>query len=177
MANFQDSTTYKKDDDYYTPKNEWEKVAHLVPKERIIWECCMLNAHNSNSMKNWEELGYEVVGNTSWDFLDCDVPECDMIITNPPFSTEIKCKILKRLLEIDKPFIIVLNVMSIYSNYWRDIFGDKIKECQTIIPCGKIHYEKNGVVNKKTSFYSCFVAYKMDLSNEQLFLQKPKKNK
>ena len=30
---------FKKDDDYMTPKEVWESIAHLLPKDKKIWEC------------------------------------------------------------------------------------------------------------------------------------------
>jgi hypothetical protein len=135
----------------------------------VIWEACMLNATNSKSMEIWSEFGYKIVGNTSWDILTCEVPECDMIITNIPFETTIKKKILKRLMEIGKPFIIIMNGMNNFSNYFQEILD--LDNTQIITPKGKLHYCKDGEKEQKnTSFYSVFVAYKMNLTNKQLYV-------
>ena len=168
MCDFQDCKSFNIYNDYYTPKSVWEKITHLVPKDKVIWEACMLNATNSKSIEIWKELGYTCVGNTDWDILNCPVPECDMIITNPPFETEIKKKILKRLIEIDKPFIIIMNATNTFSNYFHEIMD--LDNIQIIIPKGKLHFIKDGKKEMKNpSFYSAFVAYKMNLSNKDLY--------
>lgn len=169
MANFKDSPSFKTYDEYYTPEWVWQKVRHLVPKEYVIWEACMLGAKNSKSMDIWRDWDYKVVGDIEWDILKCDIPQCDIIITNIPFGTEIKKKVLKRLMQIDKPFIIIMNICNTHANYFREIMD--LENTQIIIPRGKLHYQKDGEKEKKnTSFYSCFVAYKMNLKTNQLWI-------
>jgi hypothetical protein len=169
MANFKDSPNFAVYDDYYTPEWVWEKIKHLVPTDKVIWEACMLNAEKSKSMEIWKKWGYNVVGNISWNILDCEVPQCDMIITNIPFDTELKKNILKRLMEIGKPFIIIMNSTNTFSNYFHEILD--LNETQIITPKQKLHYMKNGEDERKnTSFYSVFVAYRMNLTNKQLFV-------
>ena len=130
----------------------------------------MLNATNSKSMEILTELGYKVVGDTSWDILNCEIPDSvDIIVSNIPFETQIKKSILKRLYEIGKPFLIIMNSCNVFSKYFHEIVDHE--HTQIITPCGHLHYSKNGEVEKKnTSFYSVFVAYKMNLSQSQLFV-------
>jgi len=169
MANLKDSPNFAVYDDYYTPAWAWEKIKHLVPPKATIWECCMLGATKSKSMETWKSFGFEVVGDTTWNVLTCDVPDCDLIITNIPFETNIKKAILKRLMEIGKPFIIIMNSCNVYSNYFHEIMD--MENTQIIVPRGKLHFCKDGEIEKKnTSFYSVFVAYKMNLTNRQLFV-------
>ena len=59
----------------------WSRVKHLIPQSKVVWEACMFNAHNSQSIQTWTEWGYKVVGSTEWDILTCEVPECDIIVT------------------------------------------------------------------------------------------------
>ena len=30
--------------EYYTQKKMWENISHLIPKDKVIWESCMLNS-------------------------------------------------------------------------------------------------------------------------------------
>ena len=53
--------TFLKYDDYMTPAYVWEDIDEYIPKDKVIWECCMLNS-KSNSMEYWKEMGYKVVG-------------------------------------------------------------------------------------------------------------------
>ncbi len=163
--------------DYYTTKQMWENISHLIPKDKIIYEPCLLNS-KSKSLQYWTEMGYKIIGDTSWDCLTFKPINFDIIISNPPFETKIKKKILEHFVRLDKPFIIIMNVMNTYSKYFRDIFGDNLKHLQLITPQGKIKFE---VYNEETkqlekckkdpSFYCVYVCYKMNLSPDQLWLK------
>ena len=49
MANFKDSSHFEIHDDYYTPKSAWEQINHILPKDKVVWEACLLNSHNHKS--------------------------------------------------------------------------------------------------------------------------------
>ena len=161
-------------DDYYTPESIWKSIEHLIPKDKIIWEATMLNSELSNSPKHLKDLGLNVVYDTEMDALVNQPPRWDMIVTNPPFSTNLKKKLLIRFVELNKPFIIVMNSMNLFSKYLRTIFAGKLKDLQIITPRRKFDYEKNTdgevALLKGCAFYSVFVAYKMNLKPEELWL-------
>ena len=166
-----------KKNNYYTSKSMWSNISHLIPKDKIVWESCMLNS-NSNSIEYLNDLGINCIGDKTMDCLKTTPENFDMIITNPPFETKIKQKILKRFVELDKPFIIVLNSMNYYTKYFRDIFKENIKYLQIVIPEGKITFElydrETDTIKpckKQPSFYCGYLCYKMDLSPEQLWLK------
>lgn len=170
MANLKDSPKFKIHDQYYTPKYAWEKINHLIPKDKVVWEACMLNSHLSKSPEYLTELGNKVIYDTSWDILKED--HGDIIITNPPFETKIKIAILKRLVELDKPFIIIMNSMNTFANYFTEILDKRY--IQIITHKGKINFDKMEneklTKTKNCSFYCVYVAYKMNLKNEELFV-------
>ena len=176
MANFNDSPHFAKYDDYYTTEETWRLIGDIIPKDKTIWEACMLNSDKSNSPQILKSIvGHDnVYYDTKLDILEGSIGS-DIIITNIPFETQIKKKILARLVELDRPFIIIMNSTNLFSKYMRQIFGENIKDIQIITPSTKIHYEKlldNGEleIKKNTSFYSVFVAYKMNLNPEQLWV-------
>ena len=107
MANFKDSPKFQIYNEYYTPKSAWEQIKHLIPNDKIVWEAFLLGSVRSKSMQNLKELGKNVIGDTSWDFFETE-PEFDLIVSNPPFDKQIKIPILKRLVQLDKPFIIIM---------------------------------------------------------------------
>ena len=174
MANFQDSNKFKVYDDYYTPKSAWENINHLIPKDKIIWEGCMYKSYLSKSPQYLEELGNKVVYDTEQNILEEYKENYDMIITNPPFETKIKKQILKKLVEIDKPFIIIMNSLNTFSKYMREIFKDNFNELQIITPSNKIQFNRlegdKLIKTKKCSFYCIYLCYKMNLKNEDLWL-------
>ncbi len=175
MSNFKSKQKFSKYNDYYTTEDTWRMIEHIIPKNKVIWEACMLNSDKNKSPEILKKITSNiVVYNTKLDMLERRL-KCDMIITNIPFETNIKKLILARLVQINKPFIIIMNSCNVFSKYMREIFGKKIKHLQIITPTGHIQYEKlleNGEVELKkgTSFYSCFVAYKMKLKGEQLWV-------
>ena len=65
--------------------------------------------------------------------------------------------------------------MNTFAKYIRDIFKDKFNDLQIITPSQKIQFirlnEDNTLTQTKScSFYSIYLCYKMNLSNEQLWL-------
>ena len=168
MANFKDSPKFETHDDYYTPKWIFERINHLIPADKTIWEMCLLGS-NEQSKKYLTELGHTVIGDNECDCLTDTQYEkdCDMIITNPPFDLKIKLPILQKLVKMDKPFMIIMNSLNIFSNYFQDTFKDK--DIHYIMPRGKLYFDKyNGQEklidnqkNKSTSFYCVIVCYKV----------------
>ena len=181
MANLADSPHFSKHDDYYTPKSAWEQIAPVIATvENVngpVWEACMLGATQSQSPSYLREIIGDpelVVADTEMDMLTQQPEEFGSIITNPPFSTELKKQVLTRLHELDKPFIIIMNSMNLFTKYLREIFGDDMKHLQVITPDKKINYDKldNGILTptKNCSFYSIYLCYKLDLPQQMLWL-------
>jgi hypothetical protein len=163
--NFKDCPKLDIHDDYYTRPKSWEQIIDFIPKDKVIWEACMLNS-NTQSRDTLRGLGLEVVGETNIDCLKEN--HGDMIITNPPFSTDIKKQILQRLVELDKPFILIMNSTNLFSKYFKEIFEGK--DIFFIYPTSKLHfdkYEDGECVESKnnTSFYSIYVCYKVIYQN------------
>lgn len=188
MANFKDTPKYQAYDDYYTAEHSWKQLSSIKEEVRgraqRILECCCMNAPLSKSDTYLKEVFDLPVDRNEQDFLSLDTDtlraEYDLFATNPPFSNPLKKNIIKKLLDIDKPFIIILNSTNIYSVWFRETIGDKIKDIQILTPKGKLKYHK-AVKNKEgelelekktkdPSFYSCFVAYKLHLPSHKLFL-------
>lgn len=165
-----DCPHYDIHDDYYTPDAVWDMIQPYVPTGVRIYEPCMLNATLSTSPDYWKNKGHEVIYDTNHDFLndeDVDKDLYDIIITNPPFDKTKKIPILKKLISLDKPFLIIMNGMNIHTKYFYDIFKDKQEDLEIIHPKTKLYFHKNVngelITKKNTAFYSVFVSYKMGL--------------
>jgi len=155
-----------KHDDYMTPKYAWEHIAHLIPKDKIIWEAFYGDGTSGTYLR---ELGFNTIHEPIDFFDDETLPEYDIIVSNPPFSQS--KNIMDRLYKLDKPFIIILPSPKINSQYfrqWRD------KNLQIIIPKKRIHFKKlvDGVVPdgwKNACSFDCFyycykIGYKRDIT-------------
>lgn len=96
----------EKNDELYTPREAILPILKYLDKNKIYWECTDFG--ESNITKVLRENGFKVI-NTSkveLDFLIDDPLDCDVIITNPPYS--IKDEFIKRCYEIGKPFMLLL---------------------------------------------------------------------
>lgn len=161
MANLKDCAKWNIHDDFYTRKQSWEQIKEYIPQDKVIWEFCLLNS-NEQSKKYLTELGFNVVGDRTIDFFEHDLGE--VLVSNIPFSTDLKQRMLRRLVELDKPFIIIMNSLNLFSKYFKEIFEGK--DIFFIYPSTKIHYDKfvdNELTTTKnnTSFYSIYVCYKI----------------
>ena len=159
MATFT-TKTFLKHDDYMTPKYAWENIQQYIPKDKVIWEAFMGDGKSGEYL---EELGFNVIHNDN-DFFESN--EGDVIVSNPPFS---KCKkIMPRLKELDKPFILILPSSKINTQYFRIMKN----EIQIIIPPKRIQFIKNGnELQNKCNFDCFYYCYKMNLPKDIIWLE------
>jgi len=165
MAGFH-TKTFQKHDDYMTPKYAWENIQQFIPKDKIIWEAFYGNGESGNYLR---ELGFNVI-HEEVDFFENDLGE--IIVSNPPFSQS--KEVMNRMLELDKPFIMIMPSSKINTSYFR---AWKDKNIQIIIPRKRIHFQKliDGKVPenwKNACNFDCFYyCYKMNLPNDIVWLE------
>ena len=165
MAGFQ-TKTFSKHDDYMTPKRAWEDIQHLIPRDKVIWEAFYGNGQSGTYLT---ELGFNTI-HRDIDFFDNNLG--DIIVSNPPFT---KAKdVLKKLKELDKPFILILPSSKINTSYVRENY--KNQGLQIIIPRKRIHFDKmvNGeiVAQKSSCNFDCFYyCYKMGFEKDIIWLE------
>jgi hypothetical protein len=167
MAGFH-TKTFSKYDDYMTPKYAWDNIKDIIPKNKIIWEPFYGDGKSGDYLK---ELGFNVI-HEEVDFFENN--KGDVIISNPPFT---KCKeVLKRLKELNKPFILILPSSKINTSYVRELFKSD-KKLQIIIPRKRIHFNKmvDGKIineNVKACNFDCFYyCYDINLNNDITWLE------
>lgn len=114
-----------KSDEWYTPAPAVEVLLPFLTEKSTIW--CPFDLPESNYVKVFETAGHRVISThiaKNEDFFNINVPECDYIISNPPYSK--KDAILERLIEIDKPFAMLLNAAGLYGSERRfTLLADK----------------------------------------------------
>jgi len=162
MSGF-NTKTFQLHDDYMTPKYAWENIKEYIPPDKEIWEAFYGNGQSGTFLK---ELGFNTI-HEPIDFFENDLGE--IIVSNPPFS-KIK-EIMKRLMVLDKPFIMILPSSKINTSYFRE-WKNKI---QIIIPKKRIHFDKlvNGKIStsKSSCNFDCFYyCYKMNLKSDIIWL-------
>ena len=102
---------FNKNDEYYTPSYAVHPVHPIIKNIKpnsIIW--CPFDKEDSQFVRELKQQGFNVIYGhieTGQDFFEVEVPKCDYIISNPPYS--LKGDIFKRLYEIGKPFAMLIN--------------------------------------------------------------------
>jgi hypothetical protein len=75
------------------------------------------DTEDSLFVKTSESMGIVLVVSsllTGTNFFECEIPECDYIISNPPYSC--KGDVFKRLFEIGKPFAMLVGVVGLFES-------------------------------------------------------------
>jgi hypothetical protein len=168
MAGFH-TKTFQKHDDYMTPRYAWENVAHLIPKDKVIWEAFYGDGASGTYLR---DLGFTTI-HEDLDFFTEN--RGDIIVSNPPFSKS--KEVLTRLKELDKPFMMILPASKVPTQYVRALFKDSADPLQLVIPRKRIHFQKqiNGETPegwKNACNFDCFYyCWKMGLPRDLLWLE------
>ena len=166
MAVF-NTKTFTKHDDYMTPKSAWENIKQYIPKVEI-WEAFY---GDGESGKYLTELGFNTI-HEDIDFFENDKGE--IIVSNIPFS--MSKEVLERLVELNKPFILIMPSSKINTQYFRKLFSNIDDPIQIIIPRKRIQFVKtvNGKVPenyKSCCNFDCFYyCWKMNLPRDIVWL-------
>lgn len=111
-------------DEFFTPLYAVEPIAKYVKSSSTIW--CPFDTEESWFVKRFRELGHNVIAThicNNQDFFTMSVPNCDYIISNPPYS--LKKEVFLRLFEIGKPFAMLVGVVGLFESQARfEMFRD-----------------------------------------------------
>ena len=154
------SKDYKGNDDFYTLKETWELIVKYLPTNKIAWEAFWGNGKSGQFLT---ELGVNVIHKDE-DFFEFN--RGDYVLSNLPFS--IKRKILDRLYELEKPFILIMPYEVIFYQYFNKF---KTSELTILIPPKRQHFNKPDGTLKKFNYDCVFFAWKMNLESQLIFLK------
>lgn len=164
MASFH-SKSFLLHDDYMTPFKAWDNIKSFIPTDKLIWEGFYGNGQSYEYLK---KLGFNVVSQQE-DFFESN--RGDILVTNPPFS-KIPA-ILERLVDLEKPFIMIMPSSKINTSYIRETFKDD--KLQIIIPRRRIQFNKliNGkiVESNKCNFDCFYYCWRMNLPKDIIWLE------
>jgi hypothetical protein len=105
-------------DEFYTPIYAIEPLLEYIKPNSKIW--CPFDTELSNFKKIFETKGHTVICSHIWegdDFFSMTVPNCDYIISNPPYS--LKFEVFEKLFDIGKPFAMLVGVVGIFESQKR----------------------------------------------------------
>jgi hypothetical protein len=97
-------------------------LSKYLNKESVIWECAAGKGLMANNFRNNDFKVIETDLLTGQDFLMYSPPECDLIITNPPF--DLKNQFIERAYIIGKPFAFLLPLTSFEGKQRQPLFRE-----------------------------------------------------
>jgi len=109
-------------DEFYTPEYAILPILKYLKPNSNIW--CPFDTKESNFVKIFRQNGHKVYCShleSGVDFFKTQIPNCDYIISNPPYSC--KGEVLNRLFDIKKPFAMLVGVVGLFESQKRfDMF-------------------------------------------------------
>lgn len=162
-------------DECYTPYYAVDPLLKYIPKNKKIW--CPFDEKWSAFYNTFKNNGYDVVRSSlseGKDFFEYEPDDYDIIVSNPPFSK--KDKIIKRLYELGKPFILLLPLNTLQG---KERYKSFKKGIQILAFDKRINYHTDSMTvykkgNHFASAYYCRDILPNDLILEELIeYQKP----
>lgn len=147
------------DDEYFTPYEAWYNIRNYIPEGKIVWEPF---CGDGTSATHLQLLGFQVICKPEDNFFENNKGE--IVVTNPPFSC--KKQVMRRLKEIDKPFIIICPSAMLCTKYFKKLFPD----IQIIVPKTRINFAKNTLEKSRCNFDCYYYCYKIDMQTSITFL-------
>lgn len=149
-------------DEFFTPEYAIEPILEYVHNGATIW--CPFDTEDSLFVKVFLRKGFNVIFthiDNGGDFFNLDAPECDYIISNPPFS--LKTQVLERLFNIGKPFAMLLGIVGLFESKKRfDMFSNNKFEIMYLNKrVAYIMDYKTGVVAGSPPFQSVYLCHNM----------------
>ena len=115
-------------DEFYTPNYAIMPILKYVRTGTTIW--CPFDTADSNFVKLLTQHGCNVIAThltSDEDFFTMDKPDCDYIISNPPYS--VKTEVLQRLFSLKTPFAMLIGVVGLFESQKRfEMFRDNTFE-------------------------------------------------
>lgn len=143
--------TTKASDEYITPNYAVVPVLEFLMTQYTIW--CPFDKEDSPYVRILREAGHKVIYShidDDKDFFEYEPEHYDIIISNPPFS--LKDKVIKRLYELNKPYMILLPIPALQ--------GQKrfpyIQNCQALVFDKRISFMNADGVTKTNPSFGCF---------------------
>lgn len=113
-----DKVAGSKNDEFYTPVYAIKPLLKYLKPNSLVW--CPFDTIESNFVKSLAENGHRVdfshIKNGE-DFFELESPDCDYIISNPPYS--LKTEVFERLFRLGKPFAMLVGVVGLFESKKR----------------------------------------------------------
>ena len=156
---------YNLNDDYRTPRYlvscldtfifDFMK-SHNINRKLVVY--CPFDTEESEYVRYFKENGAEVIHGdikTGQNFFENPIPECDLVISNPPFSR--KREIFSKLFAAGIPFALLMNLQAMQYQEMGQLFVEeqqRTEAIQFIIPDKKVALD--GHTSAFCSGYYCW---------------------
>jgi len=165
------------EDFFETPSSAILPIKKYIPDGvKIILE----PTHGKGAISNLlEEWGYTVIkqdkypktdDTTEADFLTDDIPDCDMIVFNPPFS--LKTEFLARACKSGKPFLFISPITVMETRTRFHIFQKH--ELSVLNLPNRTNFNNE---HKKVFFHSVWIMRHPEYKNQIVYADTPEKEK
>lgn len=156
---------YNLNDDYRTPRYLVSCLdtfifdfmqRHNINRKLVVY--CPFDTEESEYVRYFKENGAEVIHGdikTGQDFFENSIPECDLVISNPPFSR--KREIFSKLFAANVPFALLMNLQAMQYQEMGQLFFEeqqRTEAIQFIIPDKKVSFD--GHTSAFCSGYYCW---------------------
>ena len=149
---------YIGNDEFYTQEEDWKAIKEFIPLDKVIWAPFYADGKQKEYFKN---MGIDIIHEKEDFFLN---NKGNIVIDNPPFSK--KRKIIERLKELNKPFILIMPSEILTYKYIKK-FGDDL---QIIIPKNRMNFLRPNKSLKKFNYDCIYFCWKMNLHKDIIFL-------
>lgn len=157
-------------DNRQTPSILVSPILPYLHLRSIIW--CPFDTANSQFVKVLSCAGHQVIHTHIDDgqdfFTTQPPPNCDYIISNPPFSR--KLDVFQALFNIDLPFAMLMNLEVLNYQAVGNFFYQHSKQLQLLIPDKKISFDGH-----TSSFNTSYFCYRL-LPKDLMFCHLPHNN-
>jgi hypothetical protein len=148
-------------DNYNTSKSAYEMLKQYIPDDTTLYDPFYNDGKAFDYMT--ETFSNNIIIHEDKDAFSW-FPECDIVVTNPPFSR--KYEVLEWLVKHEKPFFCLLPLYTISTIKYSKITN--FKDFQYIVSCGRIKYEADGI-KTGACFESVWICHKINLPKDVMF--------
>ena len=115
-----DKVANSRNDEFYTPKYAVVPIVKYLKLKKFTKIWCPFDTEESWFVKVLTSEGFDVVFShvsLGQNFFDVSIPECDCIVSNPPYS--LKGDVLAYLFSVGKPFAMLVGVVGLFESEKR----------------------------------------------------------
>ena len=157
--------------DWNTPASVWDIVLPFIPKDKVIWLPFYNDGYAGNYLRS---KGFNIIHNADEDFWKNNHGDC--VIDNPPYKCvgiiKTKEKIIKKLIEMNKPFMLLVPTTTMQTQYFKKLYDQSPKDFQLVVPQTKYNFEKSPDETEvsKCPFYTLWICWNMNFDKDFILI-------